>query len=43
LRDKTGGWAAGVFVAVGIMVVAGILWTFAREHLPGHHEDPVPV
>jgi MFS transporter, ACS family, D-galactonate transporter len=43
LRDKTGSWAAGVFVAVGIMVVAGILWTFAREHLPGRHEDPVPV
>jgi ACS family D-galactonate transporter-like MFS transporter len=43
LRDKTGNWATGVFVAVGIMVVAGILWTFAREHLPGRHEDPVPV
>jgi MFS family permease len=43
LRDKTGGWAAGVFLAVGIMVVAGILWTFVREHFPGRHEDAVPA
>ena len=43
LRDTTGSWAPGVFVAVGIMVVAGILWAFVREHLPGHHEDPVPA
>jgi MFS transporter, ACS family, D-galactonate transporter len=43
LRDATGSWAAGVFTAAGLMIVAGILWAFAREHLPGHHEDPMPA
>jgi ACS family D-galactonate transporter-like MFS transporter len=43
LRDQTGSWAPGVFVAVGIMVVAAILWVFVREHLPGHHEDVAPA
>ena len=32
-----------VFTAAGLMIVAGILWAFAREHLPGHHEDPMPA
>jgi ACS family D-galactonate transporter-like MFS transporter len=43
LRDKTGDWATGVYVAVGIMVVALILFTLVRERLPGHHEDPEPA
>jgi MFS family permease len=43
LRDATGSWAPGVFTAAGLMIVAGILWAFAREHLPGHHEDPMPA
>jgi MFS family permease len=40
LRDRTGDWATGVYVAVGIMVVALILFALVRERLPGHHEDP---
>jgi ACS family D-galactonate transporter-like MFS transporter len=43
LRDATGDWATGVYVAVGIMVVALILFALVRERLPGHHEDPVPA
>jgi ACS family D-galactonate transporter-like MFS transporter len=43
LRDTTGSWAPGVFTAAGLMIAAGILWAFAREHLPGHHEDPMPA
>nr|WP_296071439.1 MFS transporter [uncultured Actinoplanes sp.] len=43
LRDATGDWATGVYVAVGIMVVALILFALVRERLPGHHEDPLPA
>jgi MFS family permease len=43
LRDATGSWAPGVFLAVGLMVVAGLMWVFIRERLPGHHEDPIPA
>jgi MFS transporter, ACS family, D-galactonate transporter len=43
LRDATGSWAPGVFVAAGLMIAAGVLWAFSREHLPGRHEDPVPA
>jgi len=43
LRDATGNWATGVYVAVGIMVIALILFTLVRERLPGHHEDLVPA
>jgi MFS family permease len=43
LRDTTGSWAPGVFTAAGLMIAAGILWAFVREHLPGHHEDPMPA
>jgi ACS family D-galactonate transporter-like MFS transporter len=43
LRDRTGEWSTGVYVAVGIMVAALILWAFVRERLPGHHEDFEPA
>jgi MFS transporter, ACS family, D-galactonate transporter len=43
LRDKTGSWAPGVFVAVALMVIAGLMWVFVREKFPGHHEDPAPA
>ncbi|MDQ1656536.1 MAG: transporter, family, D-galactonate transporter [Cryptosporangiaceae bacterium] len=34
LRDKTGTWSAGVFLAAGIMAVAIVLWVFVRERMP---------
>ena len=34
LRDRTGTWSTGVFVAVGLMLVAAVLWSFVRERLP---------
>jgi MFS transporter, ACS family, D-galactonate transporter len=43
LRDATGSWAPGVFVAVALMVIAGLMWVFVREKFPGHHEDPAPA
>jgi MFS transporter, ACS family, D-galactonate transporter len=43
LRDKTGEWSTGVYVAVGIMVAALILWSLVRERLPGHHEGFEPA
>jgi MFS family permease len=43
LRDQTGSWAPGVFVAVGMMAVAGVLWIFVRERTPGHHEEFEPA
>ena len=42
LRDATGSWAAGVFVAAGIMIVSFFLYAMVRE-APAHHEDPVPA
>jgi hypothetical protein len=43
LRDATGSWAPGVFVAAGTMIVAAVLWAMVHERLPGHHEDPSPA
>ena len=43
LRDKTGEWAPGVYVAVAIMVVGLILFALVREKLPGHHEEFEPA
>jgi MFS transporter, ACS family, D-galactonate transporter len=42
LRDATGSWAAGVFVAAGIMIVSFFLYMMVRE-APAHHEDPIPA
>ena len=42
LRDATGSWAAGVFVAAGIMIVSFFLYLGVRE-APAHHEDPIPA
>jgi hypothetical protein len=43
LRDRTGEWAPGVYVAVAIMVVGLILFALVREKLPGHHEEFEPA
>jgi MFS transporter, ACS family, D-galactonate transporter len=40
LRDVTGSWAAGVFVAAGIMIASFFLYAMVRE-APVHHEDPI--
>src|SRR5215207_9867420 len=42
LRDATGSWAAGVFLAAGIMIVSFFLYLMVRE-APAHHEDPIPA
>ena len=42
LRDTTGSWAPGVFVAAGIMIVSFFLYLMVRE-APAHHEDPIPA
>src|SRR4051794_13229425 len=42
LRDATGSWAPGVFVAAGIMIVSFFLYLGVRE-APTHHEDPIPA
>jgi MFS transporter, ACS family, D-galactonate transporter len=42
LRDATGSWATGVYVAAGIMIVSFFLYAFVRE-APAHHEDPIPA
>jgi MFS family permease len=42
LRDATGSWAPGVFVAAGIMIVSFFLYLMVRE-APAHHEDPIPA
>ena len=34
LRDATGSWAPGVFVAAGIMVVSVFLYALVRERVP---------
>jgi ACS family D-galactonate transporter-like MFS transporter len=33
LRDQTGSWASGVFLAVGLMVAAVVLWLPVRERI----------
>jgi len=40
LHDATGSWAAGVYVAAGIMIISFFLYLMVRE-APAHHEDPV--
>lgn len=40
LRDATGSWAPGVFLAAAIMIVSFFLYLGVREK-PLHHEDPV--
>jgi ACS family D-galactonate transporter-like MFS transporter len=42
LRDRTGTWAAGVYVAAGIMIVSFFLYLMVNE-APAHHEDPIPA
>jgi ACS family D-galactonate transporter-like MFS transporter len=42
LRDQTGTWAAGVYVAAGIMIVSFVLYLMVQE-APAHHEDPIPA
>jgi len=42
LRDVTGSWSTGVYVAAGIMIVSFFLYLMVRE-APVHHEDPIPA
>jgi MFS transporter, ACS family, D-galactonate transporter len=42
LRDATGSWAPGVYLAAGIMIVSFFLYLMVRE-APAHHEDPIPA
>src|SRR5215213_4591078 len=42
LRDRTGTWAAGVYLAAGIMIVSFFLYAMVEE-APAHHEDPIPA
>lgn len=42
LRDATGSWSAGVFVAAGIMIASFFLYLMVRE-VPAGSETPVPT
>ena len=42
LRDVTGSWSTGVYVAAGIMIVSFFLYLMVDE-APAHHEDPIPA
>jgi MFS transporter, ACS family, D-galactonate transporter len=42
LRDATGSWSTGVYVAAGIMIVSFFLYLMVDE-APAHHEDPIPA
>jgi MFS family permease len=42
LRDVTGSWSTGVYVAAGIMIVSFFLYLMVNE-APAHHEDPIPA
>jgi MFS family permease len=42
LRDATGSWAPGVYVAAGIMIVSFFLYLPVKES-HAHHEDPIPA
>jgi ACS family D-galactonate transporter-like MFS transporter len=42
LRDATGSWATGVYVAAGVMIISFFLYALVRE-APAHHEDPIPA
>jgi ACS family D-galactonate transporter-like MFS transporter len=41
LRDATGSWSTGVFVAAGLMIASLVLYVLAREHFPARREDLV--
>lgn len=43
LRDVTGSWSTGVFVAAGLMIISFFLYLMVQEAAPAHHEDPVPA
>jgi ACS family D-galactonate transporter-like MFS transporter len=42
LRDATGSWSTGVYVAAGIMIISFFLYLMVKE-APAHHEDPIPA
>jgi MFS family permease len=42
LRDATGSWSTGVYVAAGIMIISFFLYLMVNE-APAHHEDPIPA
>jgi ACS family D-galactonate transporter-like MFS transporter len=42
LRDATGSWAPGVYLAAGIMIVSFFLYLMVKE-TTAHHEDPIPA
>jgi MFS family permease len=42
LRDATGSWSAGVYVAAGIMIASFFLYLMVRE-VPAGSETPVPA
>ncbi|QJY49974.1 MFS transporter [Pseudonocardia broussonetiae] len=42
LRDATGSWAPGVYLAAGIMIISFFLYLMVKE-APVHHEDPIPA
>jgi MFS-type transporter involved in bile tolerance (Atg22 family) len=44
LRDATGSWATGVFVAAGIMIASVFLYAMVDEKkYMLQHEDPAPA
>jgi len=43
IRDQTGDFVGAVFLAAGLMLASAVLYAFAREHFPLHHEDPAPA
>jgi ACS family D-galactonate transporter-like MFS transporter len=43
VRDQTGSFAGAVFIAAGVMLASAVLYAMAKEHFPGHHEDPAPA
>jgi ACS family D-galactonate transporter-like MFS transporter len=42
LRDATGSWSTGVYVAAGVMIISFFLYLMVKE-APAHHEDPIPA
>jgi ACS family D-galactonate transporter-like MFS transporter len=42
LRDATGSWSSGVYVAAGTMIASFFLYLMVHEAAP-HHEDPIPA
>jgi ACS family D-galactonate transporter-like MFS transporter len=42
LRDATGSWSTGVYVAAGIMIISFVLYVMVKE-APARHEDPIPA